>query len=240
MTKQVVLSFDDSCRSHYKVVFPLLQVYGCVGIFGVITQRPFTSAPGMGWSCAQAMHQAGHALVSHTHTHPTWADPPDFEHLPATVRDWEIAHSVDLLKSNRCFSDGFIYPASLGTRLADVQACLQRNGVHWALLHREEYDGTPLADMARDPFHIARAAPFKRQRGLRPSEYFRSVLDKTVPSDDRLAVFMFHGVEDDGAWDNISTQEFVVMLQYIKDEGLETVANLTPLIQRFALLDSAC
>lgn len=240
MTRQVVLSFDDSCRSHFKVVFPLLQVYGFVGIFGVITQRPFTSAPGMGWACAQSMQQAGHALVSHTHTHPTWADPPDFEHLPAAARDWEITHSADLLRTHGCFTDGFVYPSSLGAQLADVHACLRRNGIRWALLHQEQYEGTLLADMARDPFHIARAAPFKRQHGLRPSEYFRAVLDKTVPRDDRLAIFMFHGVEDDGAWDNITTQEFLLMLQYIKDQGLETVAQLTPLIDNLTLSDTAC
>lgn len=234
MTKQVVLSFDDSCRSHYKVVFPLLQVYQCRGVFGVITQRPFTSAPGMGWSCAQVMHQAGHALVSHTHTHPTWADPPDFEHLPAAARDWEITHSAELLKVHSCFSDGFIYPAGLGTGLADVRATLQRNGIRWALLHQDDYRGTLLAEMASDPFHIARAGAFKRQSCLRPSDYFKKVLDMTVPRDDRLAIFMFHGVEDDGAWDNISVHEFVLMLETIKEQGLETVVNLGAYVRSLA------
>jgi peptidoglycan/xylan/chitin deacetylase (PgdA/CDA1 family) len=177
------------------------------------------------------MHQAGHALVSHTHTHPTWADPPDLVHLPSATRDWEITHSVELLKANGCFSDGFIYPAGQGADRADIRAILERNGIHWALRTKDNYEGTTFAEMARDPFCIPRAAGFKQQHGMRPSEYFNSILEKTVPQDDRLAIFMFHGVEDDGAWDNIPVGEFMAMLQTIKAQGLQTITNLGDFVQ---------
>ncbi len=179
----------------------------------------------------QAMCQAGNALVSHTHTHPTWADPPDLEHLTPAARDWEITHSVELLKANGCFSDGFIYPAGLGVELADMRASLRRNGIHWALRCQNHYEGTTFAEMAHTPFCIPRSSAFKQQRGMRPSEYFKSVLEKTVPQDDRLTIFMFHGVEDDGAWDNVPVGEFLLMLQTIKDLGLETIVNLGDLVQ---------
>jgi peptidoglycan/xylan/chitin deacetylase (PgdA/CDA1 family) len=226
MTKQVVLSFDDSTRSHYTVVFPLLKQYGCTGVFSVITQRPFASGPGCEWRWAKEIHDSGNALVAHTHTHPIHEDPPGFNDLPTERRQWEIEHSIDLLKRFSCFADGFVYPQGQGANLPDVQAALARNGIRWALRGRPAYNGTTFAEMKSHPLCIPRALAFQNHKGVRPSDSFKALLHDTIPKTDRVAIVTFHGVADEGAWDNISSDEFEEMLRYVKEQGLETVTRL--------------
>jgi peptidoglycan/xylan/chitin deacetylase (PgdA/CDA1 family) len=166
MQPTVILTFDDSTVEHYTVAVPLLQQYGFRAVFGVVTTRPFA-----GWECAHRMRDAGHVLVSHSHTHPrprqvsNKADRLAAGSATRTAEE-ELARSVGLLRQRNCVCDGFIYPH--GQRASWHPQLLKRHGIRWALRSISDYHGTNLSQVQIDPYAIPRAESFRlAQEGRR-------------------------------------------------------------------------
>lgn len=66
--KPVILTFDDGYEDNFLYAFPLLQKYGFVGSFAVVTS--FLDHPGyMSWDEVRQMTQAGMEFVSHSANH---------------------------------------------------------------------------------------------------------------------------------------------------------------------------
>lgn len=66
--KPVVLSFDDGYEDNFLYAFPLLQKYGFIGSFAVVTS--FLGQPGyMSWDEVRQMTEAGMEFVSHSVGH---------------------------------------------------------------------------------------------------------------------------------------------------------------------------
>lgn len=62
--KSVMLTFDDSVSNHYTNAFPLLQKYGFVGVFYVVSHRSGITAAQL-----KEMSDAGMIIDSHSETH---------------------------------------------------------------------------------------------------------------------------------------------------------------------------
>ncbi|MEM1312671.1 MAG: polysaccharide deacetylase family protein [Patescibacteria group bacterium] len=72
--KLVMLTFDDSYKEHYTVVFPELRNRDMKGVFGIVT-----GYSGIGWDALREMSQAGMEIVSHTVSHCALASGTKFE-----------------------------------------------------------------------------------------------------------------------------------------------------------------
>lgn len=68
--KPVILSFDDGYRDHYEYAFPILQEYGFIGTFFVVTGFLDEEYPAhLNWSQVQEMAEAGMDIQSHSKQH---------------------------------------------------------------------------------------------------------------------------------------------------------------------------
>lgn len=68
--KPIILTFDDAYDHHYSFVFPLLQEFGMVGTFYVITAALDNGWAGhMTWEQAAEMANAGMEMAAHTKNH---------------------------------------------------------------------------------------------------------------------------------------------------------------------------
>ena len=93
--RPVILTFDDGYADAYDHAFPLLQAFGMVGTFFVITDTLDGEQPGyLTWDQAREMAAAGMAIQSHTRSHPTLNDGCDYDCLV-----WQILGSVETIEA---------------------------------------------------------------------------------------------------------------------------------------------
>jgi peptidoglycan/xylan/chitin deacetylase (PgdA/CDA1 family) len=70
--KPVILTFDDGFKDQYTNAYPLLEKYGFVGTFFVITGFADEERPDhMSWSEIEFLHAQGMEIGSHSYTHPS-------------------------------------------------------------------------------------------------------------------------------------------------------------------------
>jgi len=68
--KPIVLTFDDGYRDHYTNAFPLLQKYGYVGTFFLVTRPIDDGDPNyLTWEMVAEMHRAGMSMQPHGYRH---------------------------------------------------------------------------------------------------------------------------------------------------------------------------
>ncbi len=68
--KPIILTFDDGYRDHYTNAFPLLQKYGFIGTFFIITDLVNQQHPEyLTWDMVREMKAAGMAFGAHGRTH---------------------------------------------------------------------------------------------------------------------------------------------------------------------------
>ncbi|NDJ78630.1 MAG: polysaccharide deacetylase family protein [Chloroflexi bacterium] len=68
--RPVILTFDDGYADAYERAFPLLQEYGMVGTFFVVTEWLDAERPGyLTWAQAREMAEAGMSIQSHSRSH---------------------------------------------------------------------------------------------------------------------------------------------------------------------------
>jgi peptidoglycan/xylan/chitin deacetylase (PgdA/CDA1 family) len=71
-SKPVVLTFDDGFKDQYSNAYPLLQKYGLVGTFFVITCFTDQNRPEyLSWPEIELLHAGGMEIGSHSYTHPS-------------------------------------------------------------------------------------------------------------------------------------------------------------------------
>src|ERR1044072_1066825 len=61
--------FDDGLHSQYTLAAPLLEKHDKRGFFAIISSLPGTEGY-MFWDEIKDLHDRGHRIVNHTHTHP--------------------------------------------------------------------------------------------------------------------------------------------------------------------------
>jgi peptidoglycan/xylan/chitin deacetylase (PgdA/CDA1 family) len=128
--KTVVLTFDDGYQDAYESAFPILQKYGFVGTFFIITDRITYGDPNYAtWEQVIEMHQAGMDIQSHTRTH------PDLRGLTEAQLLWQIRGSKEAIEARMDQEVRFFcYPS--GKYDANAIQALQQYG-YWAAVTTE-------------------------------------------------------------------------------------------------------
>jgi len=105
--RPVVLTFDDGYIDHYINVFPILQDYGFIGTFFIVTDFADTRRPGyMSWEQIAEMAAAGMSMESHTKSH------SDLRERSYDFLVYEILGSVESLTSHTSIEPHmFAFPA---------------------------------------------------------------------------------------------------------------------------------
>jgi len=64
------ITFDDAHRSQFSIAAPVLNRLGMSGVFFATTAWIGCHPDMMSWRQLRELHDAGHTIGSHTHTHP--------------------------------------------------------------------------------------------------------------------------------------------------------------------------
>jgi len=91
--KPIILTFDDGYCDAYTEAFPLLQQYGMIGTFFLITGFIDRGEPDhLSWAQVKEMYRAGMQFGSHTYTH------PDLRDKPVEYLVWQILGSKEAIE----------------------------------------------------------------------------------------------------------------------------------------------
>jgi peptidoglycan/xylan/chitin deacetylase (PgdA/CDA1 family) len=122
--RPVLLTFDDGYADAYTHAFPIMQQTGMVGTFFVVTEWVDLKRDGyLTWDQAREMAAAGHAIQSHTRTHPDLTDGCDLDCLI-----WQIRGPIETIEAEIGVRPRFFcYPSGRYDEV--VLAMLQVEGV---------------------------------------------------------------------------------------------------------------
>jgi peptidoglycan/xylan/chitin deacetylase (PgdA/CDA1 family) len=219
--KLVVLTFDDSARSHATYVAPRLKELGFGATFFITEGFDFpTNKTGyMTWEEIAGLHRMGFEVGNHTAKHANAAE----QTREALTADLELIE-------RRCREHGiprprsFAYPGN-GTGGIVVEV-LKERGYRFARrggAPEFPYEGGQ--GVAFDPRnHPALLIPSAGD--ARPAwkldDFVRAV---TQAKDGKIAVLQFHGVPDrEHPWVSTEPEQFEKYLGYLKDNGYRVMA----------------
>lgn len=219
--KLVVLTFDDSVKSHFTTVRPILKKYGFGATF-FITEGfdfPTNKADYMTWDEIAELHRDGFEIGNHTGNHASTTK--------KTVAD--LATQLEAI-NKQCAAHGiprttsFAYP---GNSIAmEALPVLQKAGIRFARrggAPEHEYRGG--RGFAYEPgLDHPRLVPSAGD--ARPDwtldEFIRAVEQARYG---RIAVLQFHGVPDKAhAWVNTSVQQFEAYMNFLAKHGYTVIA----------------
>lgn len=226
--KLVVLTFDDSVKSHFTIVRPILLKYNFGATFFITEGFDFTTNKDhyMTWNQIAQLHQAGFEIGNHTRDHMTL----DVSN-PAKLRRQlgQLSEQLTAI-NNRCRENGipqttsFAYP---GNGIDDAAfAILKKEGIQFA-----RRGGAP-----EYPYEQGRGFAF--EPGLdhpllipsagdaRPDwefDDFKRAADQAKL--DRIAVLQFHGAPDDAhSWVSTPADRFEIYMRYLAANDFKVIA----------------
>ena len=216
--KVVVLTFDDSVRSQFDVVRPLLKQYGFGATFFITEGFEFEKDKQnyMTWDQIRQLHQDGFEIGNHTR-----------DHISLTVDNYkEQLGSI----AARCKEHGIPAPVSYAypgnTFTFEMLPWLTEQGIRFARrggtpeFVYEMGKGVALEPGLDHPLLIPTAGDARPDWVF--DDFLRAVLQAELG---RIAVLQFHGVPD-GAHDWVSTSvdRFRVYMHYLKANGFKVIA----------------
>jgi peptidoglycan/xylan/chitin deacetylase (PgdA/CDA1 family) len=93
-SKPIVITFDDGYHDVFTNAYPLLEEYGLVGTFFIITSLADEGREGyLSWAEIKALHAAGMEIGSHTYTH------PDLRGQPYDYVVWQVLGSKEAIEA---------------------------------------------------------------------------------------------------------------------------------------------
>jgi peptidoglycan/xylan/chitin deacetylase (PgdA/CDA1 family) len=219
--KLVALTFDDSVKSHYTVVRPLLKKYGFGASF-FITEGfdfPTNKQDYMTWEEIVELHQDGFEIGNHTR-----------DHLSITDENVEqVAEQLEGIQ-RRCEEHGlprttsFAWPGnSLSLKALNV---LAEHGIRFARRGgspEHEYEGG--RGFAYEP-GLDHPLLIPSAGDARPAwemeDFIRAVQQARGGN---IAVLQFHGVPDRAhPWVHSSPEQFEQYMRYLADNGYTVIA----------------
>ena len=135
--KVVILNFDDSQKSEYTYVKPILDSYGFKATFFEICNR----MSDRGWKLITDMKNDGMDIESHTMTHPM------LDKISQSQLDYEIGQSKQCFLDHGVNTTIFSYPFGHGSDNATVVDTVAKN---YYLARTSVYDAPPLARLLCD------------------------------------------------------------------------------------------
>ena len=219
--KLVVLTFDDSAKSHAAYVAPRLKELGFGATFFITEGFDFpTNKTGyMTWEEIAGLHKMGFEIGNHTAKHANAAQ----QTREALIADLELIE-------RRCAEHGlprpvsFAYPGN-GTGGIVVEVLKERG---YRLARRggapefpyEGGRGVAFDPRKQDPLSIPSAGDARPTWTL--EDFVRAV---SQARDGKIAVLQFHGVPDrEHPWVSTEPELFEKYLGYLKDNGYRVVA----------------
>jgi peptidoglycan/xylan/chitin deacetylase (PgdA/CDA1 family) len=219
--KLVVLTFDDSAKSHATYVAPLLKRFGFGATFFITEGFDFsTNKTGyMTWEEIAGLHEMGFEIGNHTARHANAAE----QTREALTADLELIE-------RRCREHGlprpvsFAYPGNgTGGIVVDV---LKEKGYRLARrggspeFPYEGGQGVAFDPGKHDPLLIPSAGDARPAWKL--EDFVRAV---SQAKDGKIAVLQFHGVPDrEHPWVSTEPELFERYLTYLKDDGYTVLA----------------
>lgn len=217
----VVLTFDDSVKSHYTIVRPLLKQYGFNATF-FITEGfdfPTNKVDYMTWEEIAELHRDGFEIGNHTRHH-------------LGINDKTIERLVDELEGidARCAEYGiprpvsFAYPGNATTEQAFP--ILRERGILFARRGgAPEYPyaegrGFAMVPGADHPLLLPSAGDARPNWQL--ADFIRAV---EQARNGRIAILQFHGVPDTAHdWVSTPQQNFEAFLKYLQIHKYRVIA----------------
>jgi len=219
--KLVVLTFDDSAKSHFTVVRPLLSTYGFSATFFITEGFDFkdNKRDYMTWDEIAQLHQDGFEIGNHTRDH-------------LGINDTNLDKLNEQLEgiNQRCAEHKIPKPVSFawpGNALAPAGLeALAAAGIRFARrggAPEYEYEkgrGFAYEPMLDHPLLIPSAGDARPDWGL---EDFKRAVEQAKYG--RIAVLQFHGVPDTAhSWVNTPKDKFEQYMRYLAVEGYQVIA----------------
>lgn len=223
--KLVVLTFDDSVKSHATVAGPLLKRYGFGATF-FITEGfnfPTNKKDYMTWREIRKLHDDGFEIGNHTRSH-----------MGLSTKTLHRLRGELEYINVQCVQHGIPRPVSFaycGNAVLDdprAYRILREVGIVWARRGtRPEYSGPgfervgfPYQPDADHPLLIPSA-------GIPAPEYTLKHFIESVSMarDGNVAILQFHGVpEGEHPWVHVEQKLFETFMTYLKDNDYQVIA----------------
>lgn len=219
--KLVVLTFDDSAKSHFTVARPILLDYGFGATFFITEGFDFSTNKQdyMTWKQIAQLHQDGFEIGNHTRDH-------------MAINDSKVDQLAEQLEGidSQCKKHGipkpvtFAWPGNATSLKAFVQ--LKSHGIKFA-----RRGGAP-----EHPYEQGRGFAFEPGKDhplllpsagdARPnwnaSDFIRAV---EQAKDGRIAILQFHGVPDTAhSWVNSPREKFEMYMKYLSINNYKVIA----------------
>jgi peptidoglycan/xylan/chitin deacetylase (PgdA/CDA1 family) len=219
--KLVVLTFDDSSKSHVKVAAPLLKKHGFRATFFVTEgfDFPTNKRDYMTWDEIAQLHRDGFEIGNHTRDHKA----PNAKKADETIEQLEAINA-------HCLANGiprpvsFAYPGNVLDK--DVLPLLRERGILFARrggapeYPYEQGRGFAYEPGLDHPLLIPSAGDARPHWTL--DDFKRAV---SQAKGGKIAVIQLHGVPDTAhSWVNTPTPLFASYLQYLADNGYHVLA----------------
>jgi peptidoglycan/xylan/chitin deacetylase (PgdA/CDA1 family) len=217
----VVLTFDDSAKSHYTVVRPLLKEYEFGATFFITEGFDFkeNKKDYMTWEQIRELHEEGFEIGNHTR-----------DHLGITEKTvGQLPEQLDGI-AQQCKSHGIPTPVTFawpGNALTPAAfETLKNHGILFARrggapeYPYDEGRGFAFEPGQDHPFLIPSAGDARPKWSL--PDFIRAVQQAR---DGRIAVLQFHGVPDTAHdWVSSHQQNFEAYMKYLKLEDYRVIA----------------
>jgi peptidoglycan/xylan/chitin deacetylase (PgdA/CDA1 family) len=217
----VVLTFDDSAKSHYTIVRPILKQYEFGATFFITEGFDFKSNKKdyMTWEQIKELHEDGFEIGNHTR-----------DHLGITEKTLDqLPEQLDGI-AQQCTSHGIPVPVTFAwPGNAITPAALETMKNHGILFARRggapEYpyaEGRGFAyELGQDHPLLIPSAGDARPKWTLP-DFIRAAQQAR---DGRIAVLQFHGVPDTAHdWVSSNEQNFEAYMKYLNLEGYQVIA----------------
>jgi peptidoglycan/xylan/chitin deacetylase (PgdA/CDA1 family) len=209
--KTVVLTFDDSVKSHVTYVAPLLEKHGFNATFFITEGFAFKTRKDlyMTWDEIKSLHDRGFEIGNHTQHHRAVHQLSD-----------DALHASLITIENQCVTNGiprpitFCYPGYATSEKALV--VLKERGYVFA-----RCGGERASHIAKEnPLLLPQAFDGKPDCTL---EKFKAAVD--AADDTHIPILTFHGVPDtDHPWVSTDPKLFAAYMQHLSDEGFKVIA----------------
>ncbi|MDA0661155.1 MAG: polysaccharide deacetylase family protein [Planctomycetota bacterium] len=219
--KLVVLTFDDSSKTHFTVARPLLQMYGFGATFFVTEGFDFrdNKRDYMTWDEIAQLHRDGFEIGNHTRDH-------------LVIRDYRVEQLPEQLEgiNQQCEAHGiprpisFAYPANITT--PNALPVLSKHGIRFARrggmpeFPNEGGRGVAYEPGLDHPLMIPSA-------GIPDPEWELEDFERAIrqATRGRIAVLQFHGVPDTAhAWVNTTQEKFSAYMRLLATGGYKVIA----------------
>lgn len=217
----VVLTFDDSSKSHYDVARPILKKYKFGATF-FITEGfdfPTNRKDYMSWDEIAQLHKDGFEIGNHTLDHRSVTD-KTLADLPAQLR----GINAQCKKHDIPQPTSFAYPGNSFTR--EALAVLKDNGIKFARRGGSpEFPYKEGRGFAYEP-GLDHALVVPSAGDARPGwtlDDFKAAVAQAKHG--RIAVLQFHGVPDTAhGWVNSTKEQFESYMKYLADNQFTVIA----------------